>query len=696
MDRSPSQADAPAPDDAAWLLQYYTPGTPESRAEMCVPPLTPQPLQKYGVEQPLGRGGAKEVVRVHDRDTLRDVALARPRDGSSRLAFVREARILARLEHPNIVPVHDLGRTAEGRPYFTMKLLDGEPLDAVLARLRAGDAETRVRYPLATRLDLFARVCDAVAFAHSRGVIHRDIKPANVQVGAYGEVRLLDWGLAKELAAHAPDHALAADPPNAEADATRSGTVQGTPGYMAPEQAAGRAAAVDLRTDTYALGALLYALLSGRPPITGATTSEILLRTVGGTITPLRPLPPLQTVPRALEAIIRKALATEPAQRYQTADALLADLRAYTAGYATTAEDAGPLTLLTLVVKRHQALALSMAISLLALAALGTFTVIRIRTGERIAVKALAQLQEEQRLRNRLGQAAVPRLMTEARAQIHAQDYDEALSTLRTAIGVDPNRAEAWALTGWIDLGQERYDAAAAAFRHELETLANGKAAFRAPPVRVRRERAGDDPAMALVDLGRKLAGEPPRALVPDAFRQLAAAAFAANAHATRDNRRVMLGAFFARRNPAGATHEAHRALVQWAFRMLNDSHADLDLQPTSTGLVARVSGTDATDLLPLTGLPLASLDLRGTAVRDLQPIRGMPLQTLDLSGTPVATFDPLSGLPLRELTVEGFRKLPANLFALCPALETVIVTPGTELSRQDAVWPASVHVIQR
>lgn len=698
MDRSPPKADAVAPDDTAWLRQYYTPGKPECSVNEEVPALTPQPAQKYEAGQRLGAGGAKEVVRVRDRDTLRDVALAQPRDGSSRLAFVREARILARLEHPNIVPVHDLGQTAEGRPYFTMKLLAGESLDAVLARLRAGDAATCARYTLQARLDVFARVCDAVAFAHSRSVIHRDIKPANVQVGDYGEVRLLDWGLAKALTDGTPDAAPApVSDAAAQASATRAGTVQGTPGYMAPEQAAGRSSTVDRRTDTYALGALLYALLACHPPVTGASTSEILLRTVAGEIEPLRPQPPTRAVPRALAAIVHKALATDPAGRYQTADALLADLHAFTAGHATMAEEAGPLTLLWLVVKRHRAVTLAGAVSLLALAALGAVSIMRIRASERVAVTALARLQEEQRLRTRLGQAAVPRLLLEAHAQTRALAYDDALASLRTAIGVDPSQAPAWDLAGWIYLGQERYDAAAAAFHHELGALAGGKPAPRVHAAGARRDRAAsDDPAMALVERGRRLAGEPPQPLQPNAFRQLAADALALNTRLARDNRRVMLGVFFARRNPAGGTNAAHRALVQWALQALNDGRSDLALQPTSSGLVARVTGAGTTDLLPLARLPLVCLDLHGTAVRDLQPLKGLPLHTLDLSGTPVVNFEPLTGMPLRTLVAEGFRKLPADLFAFCPTLETVVVSPGTELSRLDATWPASVRVIKR
>jgi len=708
----------------AWLRQYYTRGKAASAPPDPAPLLTPQPAEKYGEAQRLGAGGEKEVVQVRDRDTLRDVALARPRDGRSPQAFVREARILARLEHPHIVPVHDLGLAPDGRPYFTMKLLAGETLEAVLKRLRQGDAATIAKYPLPVLLDIFVRVCEAAAFAHSRGIIHRDIKPANVQIGDYGEVRLIDWGLAKSLD-DASDWSDLSD--TSDSAATVAGIVKGTPGYMAPEQAAGHGADADVRTDTYALGALLYALLTWQPPIAGDTTTAVLCKTVTGEIVPPRLRAPDRAIPHALEAIACKALATDPVDRYPTAGALLTDVHAFTNGYATSAETAGPLRLLWLVVKRHRALSLVIAASLLALATVGGVAVQRIRASR-------DNLRDEQALCARLTRAAVPKLLIEARAQIRSLAYDEALETLRTAIGLDPAQNEAWDLAGWIYLGQERYALAAAAFRHELQTVAaaagrgppahggsggsalpevadagrgaNEETPGRAPATLHRRARsvavrntANDatrtDPGRALAERATLLSHDGLLPLAPDEFRKLIEQARAADSRHARDIR-TALGVYCSRRNPDAWTNATHRAFVQWAVQALNDGHAELDLRPAAAGLDARVTGATANDLLPLAGLPLVSLNVRDTAVRDLQPLRGMPLRTLDISGTPLATFDPIYGLPLRELEAEGFRKLPADLFARCPALETVTVSAGTELSRQNATWPAAVRMIRK
>ena len=163
----------------------------------------------------------------------------------------------------------------------------------------------------------------------------------------------------------------------------------------------------------------------------------------------------------------------------------------------------------------------------------------------------------------------------------------------------------------------------------------------------------------------------------------------------TRDNSRTALGIYCSRHNPEAWTNAAYCAFVEWAVHACNDGRAELDLRATSTGLEARVTGTAANDLLPLSGLPLERLDVHGTAVRDLQPLRGMPLRTLDISNTAVATFDPIYGLPLHELNAEGIRKLPADLFIRCPTLKIVTVSATTELSRQSATWPAGVKVVK-
>ena len=234
---------------------------------------------RYVVGPLLGRGGMGAVYRAHDSELERDVAikvLSLESDGDEDAARLgREARLLARLEHPGIVTVHDRGTLADGRPFYVMRLVRGESLDRYAGHAGRGEL-----------LRLFLRVCDAVAFAHARGVIHRDLKPHNIMVGEFGEALVLDWGIARALGEPVGD------------------AVAGTPGFMAPEQVAGLTSALDARTDVFGLGAILRDLLD--------RSSD--------------------PVPRPLASIIARATAFDPARRYAGADRLAEDLRRWLDG----------------------------------------------------------------------------------------------------------------------------------------------------------------------------------------------------------------------------------------------------------------------------------------------------------------------------------------------------------------------------
>jgi len=251
---------------------------------------------RYELLEPLGRGGMATVFRARDRELDRDVAVKvtawRTAADADRLRA--EARTLARLEHPGVVPVHDVGRLPDGRVFTVMMLVRGDRLDAAARNL-----------PLRDRLRLFDRVCDTVSFAHASGVLHRDLKPANIMVGPFGRVFVLDWGLA------------VAQPPEPGSDPTTSlitAGPSGTEGYMAPEQVAGIA---DVRSDVYALGAILRDLI--------ADTTEGSQN--------LRPL----------KSVAARATGSDPGSRYASAGELAADVRRFLDGDAVTAHHETPL-----------------------------------------------------------------------------------------------------------------------------------------------------------------------------------------------------------------------------------------------------------------------------------------------------------------------------------------------------------------
>ena len=297
---------------------------------------------RYELVETIGRGGMGTVWLARDRDLDREVALkvVHLSEGGDEEAerMLREARILARLEHPGIVPVHDVGVLPDGRVFYAMKRVRGSRLDEHARAL-----------PLTDRLRAFERICEAVAFAHAHGVIHRDLKPENVMIGPFGEVLVLDWGVAKmsplpwplpRAAPALPPRAGKGDPHPPELEisslspgtgeragerGTAHGTVLGTPGYMAPEQARGEVERIDERTDVYALGAILVFLLAGEEP-----------------------------VPRALEAIRRRAMAETPEERYPNVQELAVDLSRYLAGLAVSAHREGLFEQVGRFVRRYR------------------------------------------------------------------------------------------------------------------------------------------------------------------------------------------------------------------------------------------------------------------------------------------------------------------------------------------------------
>ena len=307
----------------------------------------PDPDGRYREIALLGRGGLGEVMEVHDRDLRRDVALKRPRAdrvGAGHVAaLVEEAQIQGQLEHPNIPSVHALGIDEEGRPFFTMTRLRGQTLSDLL-RERQRDPEVRSRVSTGRLLRIFLQIGSAIAFAHERGVVHRDLKPENVIIGAFGEVRVMDWGIAKQVepAASAessgPGRSVAVST-SVTRPAQARGQAAGTPGYAAPEQMRGDSD-TDTRADVYGLGALLYEMLSGRPPIVGESIVAIIDATLAGEIVPVRKLVPVSD---RLAAIVHRALATERADRYPEVLEMLHDVEAVLEGRPVAALREGAL-----------------------------------------------------------------------------------------------------------------------------------------------------------------------------------------------------------------------------------------------------------------------------------------------------------------------------------------------------------------
>jgi eukaryotic-like serine/threonine-protein kinase len=352
-----------------------TQAEPATSMDETIGSVTPEQPGRYTIHGVHGRGGQARVLLASDAHIGRDVALkellpdraegestspwASPHSIPGVVRFLREARVTGQLEHPNIVPVYEVGRRKEGTLYYTMRLVRGQTMAQKLSECRSLQERMKL-------MGAFWDICKAIAYAHSRGVVHRDIKPSNVMVGEFGETVLLDWGIAKvrgkrDIGARdiKRDLSVLRDE---NVEQTTAGAAMGTPSYMSPEQAKGEIDEIDERSDVWGLGAVLYEILTGHPPFEGKRRMEILLK-VGRK--PVKPVSELcANAPAELAAVSRKALHRDKTKRYQSARELADDIGAYMTGEKVTAYEYSSWDLLKRFATQHKPIIVAVAVIL--------------------------------------------------------------------------------------------------------------------------------------------------------------------------------------------------------------------------------------------------------------------------------------------------------------------------------------------
>ena len=379
---------------------------------------------RYLLKGEIGRGGQGAVIRVWDEDLRRSLAMkvlhaqgpifGKPKTDPKKLGrFLEEAQVTGQLDHPGIVPVHELGLDAEGGPYFTMKLVKGENLRNIFRKVREQDVEWGLTRAIAVML----KVCEAVSYAHSKNVVHRDLKPANVMVGRFGEVYVMDWGLARVHGAEATkdirirplgirDSVTVSEirternqhePDDSDSPlVTMEGDVVGTPAFMAPEQARGELDKVGPRADVYSIGAMLYELVTGQLPYASSGTRlnnyAILAMVQTGPPVPVERF--AKDTPPELLAICRMAMARELDDRYESVADLRSDLQAFVGGRVVKAYDAGRFVEMKKWVQRNRALAAANLAALILLVVSVVFIIIREGLSEDLEIKE-GQLQRQ-------------------------------------------------------------------------------------------------------------------------------------------------------------------------------------------------------------------------------------------------------------------------------------------------------------
>ncbi len=671
----------------------------------------------YTLESVIATGGMGAVLKAKDNNLARTVALkvmlnSAKATENTVFNFVAEAQITGQLEHPNIVPLHDIGVAADGTIFYTMKLIEGRTLRDILKDIREGNADTTHRYPLSRLLTIFQKVCDGISYAHSRGVIHRDLKPDNVMIGEFGEVLILDWGLAKVLSepgqADTEEHHgdFSGPLPDGEVDvmATMAGQVKGTPNYMAPEQAEGRVADINTRSDIYALGGILYYTLTMKPPISGGNLNEILPRVISGDIASpssfnskpvenpsgkIAPHCPGGTIPDALSAVAMKCMALESAQRYQTVEELQADLASYQGGYATSAQEANFLTQMTLLFHRNKkevfmAIGTLVAIFLVVLGFLS-----KVKLSE---IKTQVALKEAKETLSKLRETA-PSMAAVAEAKLKELKFAEAMANVNQAIELDGSIARFHNIKGNIYLSLLEIQAARNAFGKALKLDPRLANAIRSSTLcaailqgNTDLQKLNDKSKRDIYELFREqdrveeagrifamIAATDMQIIV--AFRRQLAEAQIKPELLERDgsgrysldlseNPVTSLNALqnipLSALNISGSTNVTHLGpLKGMPLTSLNLSGLNrlTDLVPLQdmalTQLILK-NCDELLDLAPLTGMPLTYLDISDTKIVDLKPLTGLKLEWFDASRTPTRDLTALAGMPLRSLNLES------------------------------------------
>ena len=347
--------------------------------------------ERYDSKELLNEGAMKKIYKCKDLFTGREVAYASPK--SNELAhtesFLREANIAASLQHPNIIPIYDIGLNDE-EPYFTMKMIRGQSLDQIIFK-------STDQPPLASLISHFIKICEAISFAHSRGVLHLDLKPQNIQISEYGEVLICDWGLAKvtDWSQAQEDNYL-----NEEAfykadnlQTTLFGYIKGTPGYLSPEQAKGTAVKKTYSSDIYSLGAILYSILTKKVTVEGKDLEEMLNKTRRGEIVVPREID--RSIPRALEAICLKALQVEEGERYSSVAEIIQDIERYIAGYAPMVEKVNLLQQILLVVRRKPILFVMAFTSITLIAVISSSASYQLQSKNNILALQKSEIEEQ-------------------------------------------------------------------------------------------------------------------------------------------------------------------------------------------------------------------------------------------------------------------------------------------------------------
>ncbi len=678
--------------------------------------------KKYEIGPTIAQGGMGIIVEARDLNSRRVVALKVlpkniPLPRHDLLRFIREGQLTSQLEHPNIVPVHEIGLDEDGNVFYTMKLVEGRTLTSILQGVRKGDAATIDEFPLARLLNIYQKVCDAVAFAHSKNVVHRDLKPDNIMVGRFGEVQVMDWGLAKLLCA-AQDGASDAEADDRRAgwadrdrmkpDAggplptddfgdtlkTISGRVMGTPGFLAPEQIAQDASRTPGElADVYSLGAVLYSILTLRPTIRAGTVKDMLRAILAGDFAAPEsfnaadasagrkpketragstrrggfPHCPDGWIPSALSGIAMKALSTRPEDRYASVQDLQRDVEDYQNGYIwhlmIDDDFSDPNFLSRWEVHGGKAELLHGELRLHG----GEPQVLLLRRDVAGDVRIEFECRIEGTAVNGIG-CFMNAMRSGNYREVPWNGYEfEYGGYENTRNVVHRFNSQIWIEPGTPLAARQVCRIAAERIGGHLRFVVNGReiaSLTDANPLsgsnRVVVGFVGWDSDMRFSRIRVSTLGTPWKADVLDlAERQIQKGRYQTAIGLFEDTIESFPDAERKRRAETGLKVARQRDSLTQRLPAWNETlhaawpTAGAKLQIVNDGLSLTLNEIPVGTLEPLRGLPLNVLYCAHCGVSDLEPLRGMPLTALNCTGNPIRSLEPLRGMQLTDLLCE-------------------------------------------
>ncbi|MDF7808215.1 serine/threonine-protein kinase [Pontiellaceae bacterium B12219] len=638
---------------------------------------------RYTDAEVLARGGMKKVSRVFDTKTGRQVAMAELRvNAPAELyePFLREARLTALLEHPNIISVHDIGLSPDGLPFFTMDLKRGDSLADILKKNRMSREQL---------LEIFIKLCDAISYAHSQRVLHLDLKPENIQIGRFGEVFICDWGLGKVAGADESEgqefDAILFNPDLLN-NMTLSGELKGTPGYMAPEQFE-KNGEKTYQTDVYALGCILYAILTQQPPFKGDPEMIREFTLAGKVVSPASAFPK-KSVPKGLNAVVMKALALKPAHRYGSVSALRDDVKNFLSGFSTSAENAGFFKEAALFYKRNRA-ACRVGLTAVVVVVITTALFIQKLQNSIVETRRAYQLAESQQQETEIQRKEAERRRQEAEVALARYRKElnrnmsllgtlagnlefEALELSRILIYSDPIRA--------LELSIQRYKFLQSEEPNPYRMSQIGYCYFVMQDFAQANEYFEFDNGgrVWLHELSRKYEALKTGDLL--SIDQLAD--LIGDIHASKTSWKPLMEKLLVCDNELREDRTGYEKVVRAIFAGWNTrwTKGRFEYNPDRGSLLLRgdqlkqfaMSSEQSSGESPLRFLNIRSLDAQRTGLCDLNQIRSLPIQSLDIRRTKVTDLEPI------------------NLFT---SLRTLIISPDQFSTEQLSQLPETVTV---